>query len=136
MRPDPQKAALYAMEKDELRGHCHQWMILKGLRSMARDTCKAYKVPHVKIRVYSNGDGGSISGCSIQLDPDCGMNSLTLLHELAHHIAQCRHPKAQDHGPMFCYYYGQLLDAWRLVPIEGFRAACRRYKLKIARAPI
>lgn len=76
--------------------------------------------------------GGWYEFDRIELDPDCGRNLLMLAHELAHHITAHRHPHAQDHGPAFVRWYAHLLDAWRLVPIEGTLAACRRYGVAVA----
>jgi hypothetical protein len=131
---DPQQWLVYAMERVELRGHCRHKATLKQLRRWARNACRLYNVPPVKLRVYSKrGYGASIAGGSIQLDPKSGRNGLSLAHELAHHLADTLAPGSQDHGPTFMNYYGRLLHGMRLVPFDGFKAICREHGIKIAR---
>jgi hypothetical protein len=131
---DPQQHAVYAMEAEEFASHCNHTLPLLTLKKWARQTCRLFKVPSVTIRVYAiRGRGGGYTEGRIQLDPSCGRNALTLFHELAHHIVRSKHPRAQDHGPLFCAYYAWLLDAWRLMPRAGFRAAARRHGVKVAK---
>jgi hypothetical protein len=130
---DPQKQAVYHMEDDDLRGHCRHRLSLRLLRRYANELCAMYEVPDVSISVYENGLGGSCLDGKIQLDPKCGMNGLTLAHELAHHICDVKYPRAQKHGPMFASVYGCLLSSLRLVPLPGFRAICRKHGVRIAR---
>lgn len=134
---DAQAAKLYVMERIELRGHCRHKLPLRLLNRYARKFCKLYDVPMVSIRVYAvRGQGGHCDGGRIQLDPKCGMNGLTLAHELAHHIVDTKHPRAQPHGAIFAMYYGALLHGLRLVPFEGFKAICDRHKVRIAHPKI
>lgn len=83
------------------------------------------------VRAYTDS-GGSYLDNAIGLDSRDGQNLLSLAHELAHHFTQHKHPHAQDHGPAFVRWYAHFLDAWRLIPIEGTIAACRRYGVAIA----
>lgn len=130
---DPQKPLVYAMEDEEFRGHCRHRLPLKLVRRYARRLCRIFDVPQVSIRVYRvRGHGGQCSDGQIQLDPKCGMNGLTLAHELAHHVCDVKHPRAQAHGPLFAAYYGALLSALRLVPRVGFRAMCRKHGVKFS----
>jgi hypothetical protein len=130
---DPQSGRLYAMEHMELRGHRLHRLPLKTIRRLARKVCYLYGIPEVSIRVYVDGNWvGSETDGKIQLDPELGMNGITLAHELAHRIVYLKHPRAQDHGPLFVLYYGALLHSLRLVPFDGFKAICRRHKVRIA----
>ncbi len=123
------------MERRVLWGHLDHTYPLRHLRAAAVRACSLHGVPPVTVSVRRHrGAGGwyEDEGNYIVLDPDCGRNLLMLAHELAHHITHHRHPHAQDHGPAWMRWYAHLLDAWRLVPIEGTLAACRRYGIAVA----
>lgn len=132
---DPQRRLVYVMEHQELRGHRWHWTKLSVLRKHTKTICKMYGLPRVGlIARRKKGEGASYNpgtpGC-IWLGED-GLNYCTLAHELAHYITWTRHPKAQDHGPLWAFYYGRLLDQMRVVPLAGFKAICRRYGVKMA----
>lgn len=130
MSDDPQRERVYAMEKAELTGHSYQSAPLKVLRRHARLLALAYDVPVPKVRVRAEpGQSGSYDGETIVLDPDEGKNLCTLAHEMAHHIVWHWYPRAQDHGPTFMGIYADLLHMLRLVPIEGMRALCAKWRI-------
>lgn len=134
---DPQVQRVYTMEAEEFGSHTHAVLPLKRIRSYIRQTCTEFAVPQAKFRIRKKrGCGGSWRIGSIQLCPKNGRNALTVMHELTHHILAYRHPRAQDHGPTFCAYYSYLLDAWRIVPIAGFKVAARKYQVKVGKRPI
>lgn len=119
------------MERRALRGHLEGRSPLRFLRRRARRLCLLHDVPPVTVYVRrKRGMGGSYVCDAVHLDPGCGVNLLSLLHELAHHITEHRHPAAQKHGPAWVRWYGHLLDAERLVPLPGFRALCRQYDVR------
>lgn len=121
------------MERRVLWGHLDHTAPLGLLRCTAHRACRLHGVPSVTVSVRRHrGAGGWYEFDHIELDPDCGRNLLMLAHELAHHITAHKHPHAQDHGPAWMRWYAHLLDAWRLVPIEGTVAACGRYGIAIA----
>lgn len=136
LTPDPNKAALYRMEQREFAGlWMHVRQPMKYLQRRARAICRMYEVPPAKIRARTE------PGCDAQYHDHCdtidlgktGRNVLSLAHELAHHIVWKRHGnRAQDHGPMFVLVYGQLLSSLRCCPMAGWRAACKRHRVKIA----
>lgn len=131
MRHDPNEPLLRLLERYGLRAHFDHTASLRDLRRVARRLCRLHRVPPVTVYVRAKrGCGGSYLDDVIQLDPGCGRNLCSLLHELAHHIVGHRHPRAADHGPKFVHWYGHLLDATRLVPLAGFRSLCRRYGVK------
>lgn len=133
---DPNKAALYRMELREFSGVWrHVKQPLKYLRRRASAICRLYQVPRVRVRP------GEVSAGCAEYGPDervivldeKARNLITLAHELAHHIIWERHGnRAQDHGPLFVLVYGQVLSSLRCCPIAGWRAACRRYGVKMA----
>jgi hypothetical protein len=130
-RPDPNEEAFKRLERRGLRAHYDHRARLTSLRRVAARLCRLHDVPAVTVYVRSKrGCGASYVDDTIQLDPECGQNLCSLLHELAHHIVGHRHPRAADHGPRFVHWYGHLLDAARLVPLAGFRSLCRRYGVK------
>jgi hypothetical protein len=123
------------MERREFWGHLDHTCALGLLRTTAARACRLHGVPHCSVSVRrTRGAGGFYEDDLhyIVLDPDCGRNLLMLAHELAHHFTRHKHPHAQDHGPAFVRWYAHFLDAWRLIPIEGTVAACRRYGVAIA----
>lgn len=127
---DPQQLRVYEMERAELAGHSYHVAPLKVLRRHARLLSKAYGVPTPKVYVRSEvGSSGSYDGTKILLDPDEGKNLCTLAHEMAHHIVWHWYPRAQDHGPTFMGIYADLLHMLRLVPIEGMRAICAKWRI-------
>lgn len=143
---DPQKQALYDMEAREFRA---VWFRVKQpmsyLRSLARSLCKMYDVPNVALvsrRLHGHAAEYDFESCRVVLNAKGdingssgnGRNVFTLAHELAHHIVWHRHGnRAQDHGPMFVLVYGQLLSSLRVLPLAGWRDACKRHSVKIAR---
>lgn len=137
VKDDPQAERVYEMERDELGGHFDHRVKLSTLRSLAKIVCKEYEVPPVTIYVrrLKGYDGAWHTDNSIYLHADVGVNAVTLLHEVAHHITAHRHPKAHanaPHGARWVRIYADLLDRCRLVPLAGMRAACRLHKVKIA----
>lgn len=136
MAADPQKQAVYTMERRELGGHYRHTVKLKPLRRTVRRLCRLYDVPPLRVSVrrergcdaiYYHLDG------YVLLDPKVGRNYATVAHELAHHIAWHRHGhRAQDHGPTWVRYFAQVLHSMRLVPLAGMRAVCRKHKIRMA----
>lgn len=135
---DPQAARVYAMERCELRGHMAHRMPLRKLQTHARVACDRAKVPRVRVRfLREHGVGGAYTlyedgSTDITLCPKRGANLCALAHELAHHIAWCKSPRSQPHGPTWMWWYAALMDTMRLVPFEGTLAICRRHGVAIA----
>jgi hypothetical protein len=125
---DPNEPRIRLLERYGLRAHFDHVAPLRDLRRIARRLCRLHRVPPVSVSVHAKrGCGASYLDGRIQLDPRCGRNLLSLLHELAHHIVEHRYPRAADHGPRFVHWYMHLADATRLVPLAGFRSLCRKY---------
>jgi hypothetical protein len=140
MPADPNKQAVYRMEKREFAGvWLHVKQPMKYLQRRANAVCRLYEVPTVRLRV-GRVEGGCAEYDSvdrlIRIDDRhkvTARNLLTVAHELAHHIVWERHGnRAQDHGPMFVLVYGQVLSSLRLCPFAGWRAACKRHGVKMA----
>lgn len=131
---DPQQAAVYKMEREELSGHLRHKMPMRALKLAAQRICSQYGVPQV--RVAAKKERGMWASydwkCLICLHPTGGRNLCTLAHELAHHLVQYRHQRTQDHGPTFMYYFVELLDTMRIVPRAGMLSIARKYKVRIA----
>ena len=131
---------VYEMESAELRGLWKATHVPLRYRKRAlAGLCRVFDVPKIRVRsckvpgahgcYYVHSDGEP----RIELCPKSGSDMLTLAHEFAHYVTHVKRPKAADHGPSFLLYYMQACDALRLVPPAGFRAACRKHKLTIAR---
>lgn len=136
---DPQRKLVYTMEAREFRAVWkHVKQPLAYLSDLAARVCKMYGAPPVTLVC------AKLIGCDAQYDCEQsriefnttgnGRNVFTLAHELAHHICWTRHGhRVQDHGPMFVLVFGQLLSTLRVTPLAGWRAACKRHGVKIAR---
>jgi hypothetical protein len=138
---DPQRAQVYAMEAEEFGWHAYHRARQKDLRFWLRTMCKKFSVPEPLLK-FGPCQTASTNGEYIQEDRTIVLSSkagpcgLLLAHELAHHIDYVLGaPGAAYHNPRFVLTYMELLDAMRLVPEEGFRAAARRHGVKIARRP-
>lgn len=110
---------------------------MKIMRSRMKLLARLYEVPRLRaISVRKIRGAGAVydaDGFTLVLCPKVGRNLATLAHEFAHHIAFCRHGnRPQDHGPLFVLYYAQCLSSLRLVPVAGMRAACKRWKVRMA----
>ena len=134
---DPQRAQLYEMEGDEFGRHAWHRAKRADLRKWNREMARLLSVPEPKLRF---GDCGASyaaeydsSTSTIRMSHKGRPCLLLLCHEFAHHVEFLQRPNAPDHGPHFCRTYMTLLDRMRLIPEEGFRAAARRYGVKIAR---
>ena len=131
---------VYEMEHAELRGLWQETRIpLRYRKRVLAALCRAFDLPRIRVRsckvpgahgcYYVRDDGEP----RIDLCPRSGSDMLTLAHEFAHYVTHMRCPRARDHGPTFLFHYMQVCDALRLVPAAGFRAACRKHGLRIAR---
>lgn len=136
-RSDPQREQVYKMESDEFGRHAHHRASRKLLQGWLKEMAKLLSVPAPKLRF---GDCGAQYGAvydsnnhTITMSPRGGPCLLLLCHEFAHYFVFLTQPTVPDHGPAFCLTYMTLLDAMRLVPEEGFRAAARRHGVKISR---
>jgi hypothetical protein len=132
---DPQKERVYEMEHAELAGHVRGRVTPHALHDMARQACQLYKLDSPRIECGIKGSAGwyDYQTRTIGLSAEHGYNLLTLAHELAHYIVDQKWQRSAPHGPTFVRTYAELLDLMRLVPIAGFRAICRRHKVRIAK---
>jgi hypothetical protein len=106
---------------------------LSTLLSILHHACREWKVPVPALRrektpyVY-----GSTDDTSICLNPEYGgLNTATLLHELAHWIHEKRgYACAEHHGPAWAGIYAKLLDRYNVLPIEAFEAMAKRWQVE------
>lgn len=141
---DRQRERLYAMEFRELRGLWHGTRTApKTLQRHVRRVCRLYGLPVVSLQfrtieskgLYIFNRKNGLPGL-IRLDPQWGRNAITLAHELAHYVTHMKFPKTrQDHGPRFVRVYAEITYILRLVPLEGFKAICRKHGVRMARGP-
>lgn len=138
---DPQERAVAVLERMEFRGLYRKGSHtpLKQLRLAAKLVCKLYRVPRCTVFVRKTRGYRALywyePHVSIQLDPEYGHNLFTLAHELAHHVVDYRHRRSQAHGATFVRVFGEVLDVLRMVPLAGFKAACKKRGVRIARRP-
>lgn len=141
MKPDPQKDAVYALDLEGLRGIWKgQKLSLKWRRVKFQELCEQYGVPHIPVvSLKLRGYGGAycLDSVRLEFDPTYGADVITFAHEVAHYLRTSLHGfRGQDHGPLFVGYYAQILAQLNVMPLQGFRELCRRYKVKMTRAPI
>ncbi len=131
---DPQRDKIYAMESAEFAGWFEHVLPYKQLRRLALRACRSLRVKPPRIEVLALAVAGEQEAETLRLDCTQGCNGLVLAHELAHYVMYLNsRDKKAPHGPEFVRLYGSLLDAMRLVPWEGFAAACKRHDVRIAR---
>lgn len=138
--PDPQQELIRLMEKHEFRGLDHHTITLKRLKKAIRKLSKSFGVPVPKLTIRN--EPGCVAAYHydnrgwhlIALGSDW-RNLFTLAHEFAHHYVwlACGN-RAQDHGPTFVRAYACALQVLRMMPMESFLFACKKYGIKSSRA--
>jgi len=144
---DPQRAALYRMEREFVGVSVNHSVPRSALQEISKHACKYYRIKPVKVVIfnqpgnrtfgetvsYSYNDGTPDFGYVIRLNRGFhGANVCTLLHELAHYIVEGTYIGAQDHGKKFVGVYMHLLDKYRIIPSDAFRVIAKRHKICIA----
>jgi hypothetical protein len=68
---------------------------------------------------------------SLSTNYKSGTSPITLIHEFAHHVVDSWDENCDlyPHGPEFVGVYGDCLAMAGLVPYEGWRALCQRFKV-------
>lgn len=133
-KSDPQQYRLYRMESENLGARHYVRLSRKAIRRMCRVVCRAFQVPHVKIRFKE------LNGWTAQWDhPNLltfgskvgSRDTITVVHELAHHVhsTYIGDAKQQDHGPQFMCIYMALLDTMRVIPAISMKPLCARYRI-------
>lgn len=130
------------MEHREFRGLWKNVRVsLRYRRRLLKRLCRIYDLPPIPLRSKSNPGFSGLyryddpPGKRIEVCPKYGRDLLILAHEFAHYVTHMRQPNATDHGPVFLRNYMLVCGTLRLIPPEGFRAACRKYDLRIAASP-
>lgn len=136
-KDDPQAHLLYSMEWEFFGGIFHAHTNVDYLTLIAKNACRAYKVPSPPVLVVD--EKSRIFGCCtenrIELNKlKHGDTVHTLVHELAHWITDRTAIEEHDHGPAFVRTYMELLERYKLLPSDAFRLIAKRYGVKIARA--
>lgn len=105
------------------------------LAAVLRHACRLYKVrtPHLKIEKAPTGSlvGYCTSSEIVLCAAGDGLNLSTLLHELAHWIVHEYEGAVEDHGPEFVGIYAELMDRYRVLPIDAFEVLRKRWGLKV-----
>lgn len=136
-KSDPQQYRVYRMENEAIGARRYARMTRELMRSLARSVCRVYSVPQVKMvwrdlgKWAAEWDNGTLT-----FNPRKGTSNdvVTVTHELAHHIHYCFGGDAAEeqepHGPEFMACHMSVLDTCRVVPIEGMRAVCEKWKVR------
>jgi len=132
---DPQAETVYCMEGEDFGAQLCAKVPLRELRRIAKLMCRRRKIPVPNIfirtptepRLQGYYDPNTYAIC---LHPKFARNYMVLLHELAHHFVELKHPRAQHHGATWMRMYIELLDEARVIPAVAMRAACRERGVK------
>ena len=134
---DPQRHIVYSLEREMIGTVIHTHCKREHLEAVIKHACRKYgisqpefKIVYKKQRIF----GWCYDNDGIWLNAAFhGDNLHTLLHELGHWITDKIHDKnLPDHSPEFVKIYAELLDAYKLIPLDAFRVVAKRWGLKIA----
>lgn len=145
---DPQRAAFYRFEREFFGSYVGAAMSRRSLQELANHACRYYRVEEVTIRVRVDSrkhapagesttwycpETGKIFSQYIELNrAKHGANACTLMHELAHYIADHIYENIADHGKQFAGIYMHLLDRYHIFPSVAFRPLAKRHGIRIA----
>lgn len=134
---DPQRRRMYRMEHEFDGLTIGTRTDRKTLEDLITHACNKYKVNRPRLVIGRDKERKELGyqwGDVIWLNSAFyGQNTMTLLHELAHWIAQELFPDSDNHGPEFACIYMQLLGKYRVLPTFAFRQLAKRWKIRIAR---
>jgi hypothetical protein len=133
---DPQAHRVYRMEACMDGGTVEHQAPLAFLEKVAAKAARTWKVKKPKIilvdlpRAYWNGEHEHGVGVTLNSGRH-GQNLLTLLHEMAHWIVDCRDYAVDSHGPEFMWIYIELMEQFNLMPRVCSLELCRIYNVKV-----
>lgn len=148
MSADPQAERLYKMENTFMRASMYAQQPLEELQKLADKVCRRWRVPYIEVvfRPHRSiagryiGDEGRIE---LYAHPDPkkprdrrnGRNICVLLHELAHHIDDCRGggELAPAHGPAFAAICMDLYHHYGVLPNDAFKLLAKRFRVQVAK---
>jgi hypothetical protein len=129
---DPQQHELYTMEREEIGSLDYSRLTFTKAKQIARAVCRRYRIPAAKMRMKPVSyaaiwEDGRITLSSIK---GTGLDLLTVLHELAHHLhwhlGGIVTDKQENHGPEFMACYMSILDTVRVIPADAMEVICKR----------
>ena len=129
---DPQGGKLYALEQTIRGNSVHTTCPREHLQAIVNHACRKYQVPRPKLKIV-NEDAEIFGSCfddDIELNRGYhGVNAATLVHELAHWITDklFEEDTLANHGPEFIGIYANLLNDYRLLPIQAFKLKFLRH---------
>lgn len=138
---DPQREELYRMEKKGLPGLALAKYSRDNHRILLNRLCTEFGLDPPILTFEARDDcAGLYQSCAelkwakitLSTAYKSGNSPLTLVHEIAHHVVDSWDPEGHlhPHGPEFVGVYGDALAMAGIVPWEGFRAMCARYKVE------
>lgn len=127
-RGDVQKAKIYAWEDIHKEQSERNTLDLSECQRIVLDACEFYGVKPPRVTVHYDGSMSfsqtadendaiiSLQGFSKKHDSYGygGLNAMTVLHEVAHHVQSLCYPRTSDHGYRFAGLYMVLLHRFNI----------------------
>lgn len=135
VKGDEQAQWIYLAERQFMGGMIYHSAGLRELRCITRFICRQYGCKPPTVMTYEMADHryGFQLGDEIflNLHPKClGMNTSTLVHELAHYVCdQFYDEEVVHHGPEFAAIYGWILDRLNILPRWAWDRLCEDYNI-------
>lgn len=135
-KDDRQAYSVYNLERRFLGGYAvTDQLNHTQVRAIVDYVCKKHKVPTIPlislVHLGKNANSGeyyTMEMLVLNLDKT-GAVVPTVLHEVAHHICDCRSYGGEDHGPEFVGVLRMLYDRYNILPKECFDVLADQYGL-------
>jgi hypothetical protein len=137
-KSDPQREAVYKMERHGLAGLNRARLSRVDLRRLMELVCAKYRVDPPVLRWKAMAGWSGVyewkTSAVITLSTTYvgGLSAMTLLHEVAHYLVHS--VDTQDnlpaHGPEFVGVYGDLLESGGFIPFGSWALICAQYKVQ------
>lgn len=141
-RSDPQQYRVYRMENEAIGARHYQRLNRATIMQIIRSVCRNYSVPRLPVvwkplgrwaAMWVQDDAGRIE-LQLNTKKATARATLTITHELAHHVHEHLAGSAADHheshGPEFMACHISILDTCRVIPVVGMRAVCQAWNVR------
>lgn len=135
-KSDPQRHDVSRMEGELIGMAVNTFMCNEHLNEVAKHACKFYHVKPPTLTSYKFNSPDYFADCGdgvirLNVNSDHSHNIFTLLHELAHHIIQCKNFIVHDHGPEWMSVYATLMAKYKMMPRDCVLLLASRYGVEV-----